>query len=235
MLEWQTEELLGARVGRDGIIVHVRPELVVEIALDGVQASTRYPGGVALRFARVRRYRDDKAPARMPTPSRPSRRCCRPEGSRRRPVRPLVSNTCSTLLNDEQQAVVDFDGGPLRVDRGRRHGQDHRADRPGRRLGRAGDPTRPRAAADVHAPRRPPDDEPGRGCAPAIADGLASWAAPSIRSRTRPCVAMPPTSPCPKGSRSSMPRTPPTCSTSCGRSTVGPRARTGGSRARPRC
>ena len=41
----------------------MRPELVVEIALDGVQASTRYPGGVALRFARVRRYRDDKDPA----------------------------------------------------------------------------------------------------------------------------------------------------------------------------
>ena len=40
--------------------MYVRPELVVEIALDGVQASTRYPGGVALRFARVRRYRDDK-------------------------------------------------------------------------------------------------------------------------------------------------------------------------------
>jgi DNA ligase-1 len=47
-------------VARDGIVVHVRPELVVEIALDGVQASTRYAGGVALRFARVRRYRDDK-------------------------------------------------------------------------------------------------------------------------------------------------------------------------------
>ena len=41
----------------------VRPELVVEIALDGAQASTRYPGGVALRFARVRRYREDKDPA----------------------------------------------------------------------------------------------------------------------------------------------------------------------------
>ena len=41
----------------------MRPELVVEIALDGVQVSTRYPGGVALRFARVRRYRPDKAPA----------------------------------------------------------------------------------------------------------------------------------------------------------------------------
>jgi DNA ligase-1 len=43
--------------------VHVRPELVVEIALDGVQTSTRYPGGVALRFARVKRYREDKGPA----------------------------------------------------------------------------------------------------------------------------------------------------------------------------
>jgi DNA ligase-1 len=60
VLAWQTQELLAREIGRDGITVHVRPELVVEIALDGVQASTRYPGGVALRFARVRRYRDDK-------------------------------------------------------------------------------------------------------------------------------------------------------------------------------
>jgi len=61
MLEWQTTELLARETGREGITVHVRPEMVVEIALDGVQASTRYPGGVALRFARVRRYRDDKS------------------------------------------------------------------------------------------------------------------------------------------------------------------------------
>jgi DNA ligase-1 len=47
---------------RQGIAVMVRPELVVEIALDGVQRSTRYPGGVALRFARVKRYRGDKNP-----------------------------------------------------------------------------------------------------------------------------------------------------------------------------
>ena len=60
MLEWQTKELAAREIGRDGITVLVRPELVVEIALDGVQASTRYAGGVALRFARVRRYRDDK-------------------------------------------------------------------------------------------------------------------------------------------------------------------------------
>jgi DNA ligase-1 len=63
LLEWQTHELLARELGREGVVVHVRPELVVEIALDGVQASTRYPGGVALRFARVRRYRDDKTAA----------------------------------------------------------------------------------------------------------------------------------------------------------------------------
>jgi DNA ligase 1 len=60
LLEWQTAALLEREVERRGIAVLVRPELVVEIALDGVQASTRYPGGVALRFARVKRYRPDK-------------------------------------------------------------------------------------------------------------------------------------------------------------------------------
>jgi DNA ligase 1 len=60
LLEWQTRELLERETGREGIAVLVRPELVVEIALDGVQSSTRYPGGVALRFARVKRYRPDK-------------------------------------------------------------------------------------------------------------------------------------------------------------------------------
>jgi ATP-dependent DNA ligase I len=60
LLEWQTKELLAREAGRRGIAVFVRPELVVEIALDGVQSSTRYPGGVALRFARVKRYRPDK-------------------------------------------------------------------------------------------------------------------------------------------------------------------------------
>ena len=63
LLAWQTEQFLARETGRDGHIVWVRPELVVEIALDGAQASTRYPGGVALRFARVRRYREDKDPA----------------------------------------------------------------------------------------------------------------------------------------------------------------------------
>jgi DNA ligase-1 len=60
LLEWQTKELLERETGRQGIAVRARPELVVEIALDGVQSSTRYPGGVALRFARVKRYRPDK-------------------------------------------------------------------------------------------------------------------------------------------------------------------------------
>ena len=74
LLRWQTEALQAIAVGtEDGYVVHVRPELVVEIALDGVQASTRYPGGVALRFARVRGYRDDKSAAEADTiaPSRP--------------------------------------------------------------------------------------------------------------------------------------------------------------------
>jgi DNA ligase 1 len=60
LLEWQTKELLERETERRGIAVIVRPELVVEVALDGVQSSTRYPGGVALRFARVKRYRPDK-------------------------------------------------------------------------------------------------------------------------------------------------------------------------------
>jgi DNA ligase-1 len=60
LLRWQTGELLARETGRRGIAVLVRPELVVEIALDGVQSSSRYPGGVALRFARVKRYRSDK-------------------------------------------------------------------------------------------------------------------------------------------------------------------------------
>jgi DNA ligase-1 len=60
MLAWQTERLLELAVDRGDWVVTVRPELVVEIAFDGVQGSTRYPGGVTLRFARVLRYREDK-------------------------------------------------------------------------------------------------------------------------------------------------------------------------------
>ena len=67
MLAWQTTRLLELETHRDGHVVYVRPELVVEIAFDGVQASTRYPGGVALRFARVKRYREDKDAAEADT------------------------------------------------------------------------------------------------------------------------------------------------------------------------
>jgi DNA ligase-1 len=67
LLRWQTKELLEREMERRGIAVLVRPELVIEIALDGVQASTRYPGGVALRFARVKRYRPDKEPEEADT------------------------------------------------------------------------------------------------------------------------------------------------------------------------
>jgi DNA ligase-1 len=63
MLEWQTRKLLELEVARDGITVYVRPELVVEVAFNEVQASTQYPGGVALRFARIKRYRADKTAA----------------------------------------------------------------------------------------------------------------------------------------------------------------------------
>ena len=67
LLTWQTEQLLARKVDEQGHVVFVRPELVVEIALDGVQRSTRYAGGVALRFARVKRYREDKSPAEADT------------------------------------------------------------------------------------------------------------------------------------------------------------------------
>jgi len=63
LLEWQTAEFLARQSGRRGHVVDIHPPVVVEIAVDGVLASTRYAGGVALRFARVRRYRHDKDPA----------------------------------------------------------------------------------------------------------------------------------------------------------------------------
>jgi DNA ligase-1 len=63
LLAWQTATFPELVTATEGGTVHLRPELVVEIELDGVQRSPRYPGGVALRFARVLRYRPDKAPA----------------------------------------------------------------------------------------------------------------------------------------------------------------------------
>ncbi|MGO1384244.1 MAG: ATP-dependent DNA ligase, partial [Arachnia sp.] len=67
MLTWQTEHFLELQTGRAGHVLHLRPEQVVEIAFDGLQRSTRYPGGVALRFARVVRYRHDKTAAEAST------------------------------------------------------------------------------------------------------------------------------------------------------------------------
>ena len=61
LLRWQTERFLELETARNEWQVFVQPTLVVEIAFDGVQASSRYPGGVALRFARVLRYRPDKS------------------------------------------------------------------------------------------------------------------------------------------------------------------------------
>lgn len=63
MLRWQTERFGELAIDDNGWQVMLQPEQVVEIALDGVQRSTKYAGGVALRFARVVRYRDDKTPA----------------------------------------------------------------------------------------------------------------------------------------------------------------------------
>lgn len=67
MLAWQTRRFTELAVADDGWVVTLRPEQVVETAFDDVQRSSRYPGGVALRFARVLRYRDDKSPAEADT------------------------------------------------------------------------------------------------------------------------------------------------------------------------
>ena len=67
MLAWQTARLLELEVARDAYTVHVRPELVVEIAFNDIQESPHYPGRLALRFARVKRYRADKTAAESDT------------------------------------------------------------------------------------------------------------------------------------------------------------------------
>lgn len=67
ILKWQTSEFLARETHREGHVVHVRPEVVVEIAFNEVQRSSQYPGGVALRFARVKGYRPDKNAAEADT------------------------------------------------------------------------------------------------------------------------------------------------------------------------
>ena len=94
LLRWQTERFLALEIGRDGHVVHVRPEQVVEIAVDGVQVSSRYPGGVALRFARVKRYRDRQVRDRR-------------RHDRRRP-RPPLNLLRSCLARTQQVRLVEF-------------------------------------------------------------------------------------------------------------------------------
>ena len=67
MLEWQTRELLKIAIGRDAYTVHVEPKLVAEVAFNEIQVSPRYVSGLALRFARVKRYRTDKTAAEADT------------------------------------------------------------------------------------------------------------------------------------------------------------------------
>jgi DNA ligase-1 len=67
MLAWQTKRFLEIEIGRDDYTVYLRPEVVAEIAFNDIQASPQYPGGLALRFARVKRYRDDKTAAEADT------------------------------------------------------------------------------------------------------------------------------------------------------------------------
>ena len=81
MLTWQTEQLLAREIARDRYTVYVRPELVVEIAFNDLQVSPHYPGGLALRFARVKAYRPDKRRRRRT----PSTRCARSTSARRSP------------------------------------------------------------------------------------------------------------------------------------------------------
>jgi DNA ligase 1 len=67
MLAWQTAQFLAREIDRDGHVVHVRPEIVAEVAFNDVQRSSQYPGKLALRHARVVRYRDDKTAAEADT------------------------------------------------------------------------------------------------------------------------------------------------------------------------
>jgi ATP-dependent DNA ligase len=67
MLKWQTDTFKELQIASDGYTVYIRPEVVVEIAFNDIQASPHYPGGLALRFARVKRYRPDKTPEQVDT------------------------------------------------------------------------------------------------------------------------------------------------------------------------
>jgi DNA ligase-1 len=78
MLAWQTERFLTLEIARERHVVHLRPEQVVEVAISDVQESPHYPGGIALRFARVKRHRPDKPASEADT--LPSLRALLPYG-----------------------------------------------------------------------------------------------------------------------------------------------------------
>ena len=100
-----------------GITVFVRPELVAEIALDGVQASTRYPGGVALRFARLKRYRDDKSPAEADTIDSSGPSCRRAEADDDVNVHTLTASEAAGLIRQGRLSPVALVEGALeRID-----------------------------------------------------------------------------------------------------------------------
>ena len=168
MLTWQTERLKELAVD-DGWVVRVRPELVVEVAFDGVQTSPRYPGGVALRFARVLRHRPDKRPERGrharrrpgdPQKTLRKRWHARAMGEPR--VEPIGAPR--VLVVDDEPSITDAVATALRYE-----GFDAREADGGRARGaRAGRvPARSRAARrDDARPRRAPGRPPAARATP---------------------------------------------------------------------
>jgi ATP-dependent DNA ligase len=108
LLTWQTGRLLELEVSRDDWTVFVRPELVVEIAFDGVQRSPRYPGGLALRFARVLRYRPDKGVEQADTIA-----TVRAIHQGAPPREPGPGRSAGVELDDQPLVADDGDLGPL--------------------------------------------------------------------------------------------------------------------------
>ena len=183
MLAWQTEKLLELEERREAHVVFVRPELVVEIAFDGVQTSPRYPGGVALRFARVLRHRPDKpaaeadtlesvlarseehrddqreqSPQRRPPPRGGAPGCPRPSPrvARRRSLR---GGSGMTSTGVRRQLALELRRRPrLRGVRARirRPRADLRAPRPPASLDRGGVMGGERSRSPVGQPRAPP-------------------------------------------------------------------------------
>lgn len=102
MLEWQTRKFQELAIERDAYTVYVRPELVVEVAFNDIQASPHHPGGLALRFARVKRYRPDKSPQEADTVDRSH------------PVSPTVSDArCLNLAFVSSSAINRAGFGPV--------------------------------------------------------------------------------------------------------------------------